>query len=387
MSPPRYNDNKSPRYSQGGNHMQTRRGYFTYLEGTSKEAGVQQAEILRHIPHLYQVYFLEEADAISDQRLWTQQQLLLLYSPGIWEELEAFCRQAEMPMNRLIYLHESCIVSGCSHSVVLPTKMRDGHLYVLRNYDFTPDLDEMRLCSTNIKGTYAHTGFSGLAFGRSEGMNEQGLCITMSACGQPVGIHPSLRSPKGEGLQFWTAIRTVLEQCRNVEEALHRLREMPIVSNVNLLLADPGENAALVEILDGEFAVKKIGKESDVPYLIATNHVLFPELEHASTGSMQNSRIRQQLLESVLQGKERLEKADLLHLLNNEYPKGLSTHYYQEYFGTLRSMLFDVTEKTLEVCYGSPLHNNWHTLSVGGKLAFPDIEVFLPQGEIPANFW
>ncbi|MBG9798481.1 C45 family autoproteolytic acyltransferase/hydrolase [Brevibacillus laterosporus] len=367
--------------------MQTRQGYFTYLEGTNKEVGEQQAEILRHIPYLYQVYFLEEEEAISDQRLWTQQQMLQQYSPGIWEELEAFCSQAKMPMNRLRYLHESCIVSGCTHSVVLPAKMRDGHLYVLRNYEFTPDLDDMRLCSTNIGGTYVHTGFSGLSFGRMEGMNDQGLCITMSSCGQPVGIHPSLRSPKGEGLQFWTAIRTVLEQCRNVDEALQRLREMPIVSNVNLLVADPNENAALVEIMDGDIAIRKIGKERDTPYLVATNHVLFSELEHTSTHSMHNSLIRQQLLESVLQEEALVEKADLLALMNSEYPKGLSTHYYQEYFGTLRSMLFDVTAKTIEVCYGSPLHNNWHTLSVGGKLAFPTLEVALPQGVVPAHFW
>ncbi|MCR8963481.1 C45 family peptidase [Brevibacillus halotolerans] len=367
--------------------MQTRQGYFTYLEGTNKEVGEQQAEMLHHIPYLYQVYFVEETDAISDQRLWSQQQMLQQYSPGIWEELEAFCSQAKMPMNRLRYLQESCIVSGCSHSVVLPNKMRDGHLYVLRNYEFTPDLDDMTLCSTRVQGTYAHTGFSGLSFGRHEGMNDQGLCITMSSCGLPVGIHPGLRSPKGEGLQFWTAIRAILEHCRNVDEALQQLREMPIVSNVNLLVADPSEDAALVEMMDGEIASTKIGEKSDTSYLIATNHVLFSELEHLSTHRMHNSLIRQQLVESVLQGDERLEKADLLALMNREYPQGLSTHYYQEYFGTLRSMLFDVTAKTIEVCYGSPLHNGWHTLSVGEKLAFSDIEVALPQGIVPAQFW
>lgn len=46
------------------------------------------------------------------------------------------------------------------------------------------------------------------------------------------------------------------------------------------------------------------------------------------------------------------------------YPNGLCCHYYNEFFGTLRSMIFDVTEQTIEMTFGSPQTNNWHIFSV-----------------------
>ncbi len=54
------------------------------------------------------------------------------------------------------------------------------------------------------------------------------------------------------GLQFWAVIRYLLENCKDVDEALEYLKDMPIAYNINLLLADKSGNIALVETLDGK---------------------------------------------------------------------------------------------------------------------------------------
>ncbi|MFB8733284.1 carcinine hydrolase/isopenicillin-N N-acyltransferase family protein [Bacillus sp. SL00103] len=45
----------------------------------------------------------------------------------------------------------------------------------MRNYDFSPIFDDMRLVTTHLKGLPYHTGSSSSLFGRSDGMNEHGL--------------------------------------------------------------------------------------------------------------------------------------------------------------------------------------------------------------------
>jgi hypothetical protein len=45
--------------------------------------------------------------------------------------------------------------------------------------------------------------------------------------------------------------------------------------------------------------------------------------------------------------------------LSKEIYYGLSGHYYTGYFGTLYSIIFDLTGLKTEVCFGSPTHNIW----------------------------
>ena len=42
---------------------------------------------------------------------------------------------------------------GCSLGAILPGKMADGKTYVLRNYDLSPDISDMRLCTTRVEGS------------------------------------------------------------------------------------------------------------------------------------------------------------------------------------------------------------------------------------------
>lgn len=112
--------------------------------------------------------------------------------------------------------------------------------------------DDFRLCTTRIHGKAAHMGFSLLQFGRIDGMNEHGLCITMSA-GCP------LVQPVEEGCRFWAVVRTVLDRCHSVPEALEIIQSIPISFHLNLLLTDKHGESALIEMFSSKRAIKRIG--------------------------------------------------------------------------------------------------------------------------------
>ncbi len=45
----------------------------------------------------------------------------------------------------------------------------------------------------------------------------------------------------------------------------------------------------------------------------------------------------------------------LKKLVEEEYPAGLTVHNYEEWFGTLHSVLLDLHDRTVKICFGSPL--------------------------------
>ncbi len=199
--------------------------------------------------------------------------------PGINEEITGFSDILKVPAEQILYYALSYMEPGCSQMALLPSKTENGHTLIVRNYDFSEKMDDMMLCTTKINGRYAHIASSSVLFGRSDGMNECGLAVTMTSAGLPVSnMEGAPRRPAVEGLVYWAVIRSVLENCANVEDAIHYVKEMPIAFNLNLLVADKSNRAALMETYDGRFAVKCINESTPEQTLYSTNHVCLPEL-------------------------------------------------------------------------------------------------------------
>ena len=103
---------------------------------------------------------------------------------------------------RLAIFSDRCCQPGrCSQIAALPAITRDGHLYLARSYEYG-FADELCLCVTRVAGSPAQAGFSLLLFGRMDGMNDRGLCVTMSTCS-------FLQPAEGEGL--WSVSYTHLD--------------------------------------------------------------------------------------------------------------------------------------------------------------------------------
>ncbi|PFS61679.1 choloylglycine hydrolase [Bacillus cereus] len=359
------------------------KGYFSSLKGSHYDIGKQQGEFVKNYPYLIP-QFIEQEHLVSDN-YWTESRNILnQYCPGINEEIEGFCEVLKIPSKHMMYYYQTLLKAGCSHCVVLPKKTDSKHTYVLRNYDLSPKIDDMRFCSTHVEGAYVHSGFSTQYFGRTEGVNEHGLAVTFSACGQPVGNIEGLRKPVLSGLQCFAVIRVLLEKCKNVQEAKLLIDEMPIASNVNLIVAD-SLDAARIEIFDGYKSITTIEEESH-DFIVSTNHAISVPIQKLNNRRLEQSTNRYHILYDHLNRNEEVSMESLKGLVEKEYPTGLTVHNYEEWFGTLHSVLFDLHNRTMNICFGSPLLNDWYTLKVGESLSFSRVNVKF-KNKMYADFW
>ncbi|WP_249998999.1 C45 family peptidase [Actinoplanes sp. M2I2] len=103
---------------------------------------------------------------------------------------------------------------------------RNGTL--LRNYDLRPDLCEGTIVSSHFLRPVI--GMQDMLWGLLDGMNDAGLAVSLTWGG---------RSAYGRGFSILLLVRYLLETCDTVDEAVGRLRSLPVAVPQNLTLVDP----------------------------------------------------------------------------------------------------------------------------------------------------
>ncbi|WP_291576247.1 C45 family autoproteolytic acyltransferase/hydolase [Clostridium sp. UBA4548] len=189
------------------------------VEGTSYEVGrilgqliIAKADSFRNIA----TNFHEKGKAV---RIHIEKAIEYFdrYCSGINDEIRGVADTLGVSVEQIIYyINTYKSKGGCSQMVVLPGITTNGHVYAARNYDYRPEESDLCLTTTKVKGKASHIGFSELIFGRDDGINEHGLFISMS------NAAPGITSDS-IGVDFWAVIRSVLDNCKNVEEAIEQI--------------------------------------------------------------------------------------------------------------------------------------------------------------------
>ena len=356
------------------------------VEGSAREAGRIQAGHLARTPEAAR-FFTSPHPARGSLDARQADRALAYFDrhcPGLNEEIAGFAEGLGVPPEQVVYYALSFdplpfSPSGqCSHAVVMPWHTEDGHLRVIRNYEFSHRMSDLRLATLRIQGRPAHLGFSELFFGRDDGMNEHGLCVTMSAGAPLAPFEPG-------GGMFWALVRTVLDRCATVEEALEVVEGYPLSFNLNLLLADRTGDAALVEMASSRRAVRRI--QEGEPFLAATNHFNLPAMRDCDTARTWNSVNRHQSLRNRL-GAAPVCRASLKALQADPVvPHGLCAYDYTGFFGTLWAEIFDPVAGTVEVCFGPPSHNPWRTFDLWSPPGLTEHPAVLPDIPVDRRFW
>lgn len=227
-----------------------------------------------------------------------------------------------------------------------------------------------------VKGKASHIGFSCTLFGRYEGLNEHGLLASTTG-GGIFGVPFKQRGPMN-----WVVVRSLLDQCVSVDDSLKRLESMPMGGHFSLMLADKRDHAALVEFADGQTSVKRVRGGDPEPYLFSVNHFRQPETQkfnRLNRGIINHSRTRESLITRWYEANaQRISKQDIQRLFAIEHPAGLCNHFYNEYFGTLWSMIFDVTQGSVDVCFGAPTHNEYHPFGLDDPAGVTEYPTTIP---------
>lgn len=216
-------------------------------------------------------------------------------------------------------------------------------------------------------------------FGRYDGINENGLCVTMTN-GIPCVM------PEEEGLRFWAVIRILLDRCKNVDEAIEMLESTPISSYCILLITDKNGQAVLAEICNDVRSYKRISSTSAEGYLCSTNHYTLPEMQHLVRNRMKHSLDRYNAVRDSLDAGV-ADKKSIKNILSQKIPNGLACHYYHDGLGTLWSILYDVADIQADICFGSPLANTWYSFDLNSQEGVTEYKVVLPDEDSTPETW
>jgi predicted choloylglycine hydrolase len=360
-------------------HATLRNVVFTHsvLEGSAYDVGRQQGELLSKRSPDAARFFTSPPPGrgpLSPKEIDAALGFFQKHCPGLDEEIRGFAEALGAAPEQVIYYAFTYQGDGrCSHFAVLPGASADGHLRVGRSYEYFQDHSDLRLVTVRIAGRPAHIGFSEILFGRDDGLNEHGLCATMSA-GAPMA------PTEAGGCTFWAVIRTLLDRCSTVDEAVELVGSIPISFNFNLLLTDRSGQAARMEIASSHRAVKRIGPETSEQVLIATNHYLLPEMKPYDLGRMANSLVRYRTVRDRLEAAGSQVSFEAIQaILSDPYPQGVCCHHYADFLGTLWSAIFDLTDLKVNVCFGAPTHNPWHSLDLSSPPGTTEYPVELPD--------
>lgn len=273
--------------------------------------------------------------------------LLGRHAPELLEEISSLAASAgddDLALTTLMLTAPFAqTLPACSIVAVTPQHSSDGKMWVGRNYDFTyePAKRSATTYRTYPQGGFASLGNSDIWVGRSDGLNEAGLFIGLTATFQP-GVQP--------GLAFWFIVRMVLDRCKSVDEALQILSSVPHAQSRNYLLADRGGRAVVVEAaLDGVQV-----REPEDGILVTTNHNECPALKGREMFVPPDSPVRYHRLRA-LAGKAAVTPADIKAALGDrEALVCAHGEVFGQAYGTIWSLLGSLDERQLEIAEGVP---------------------------------
>ncbi len=365
--------------------MEKTNAYLKNFIGSHYEVGAQIGRWVLSAPDILQRVLLP-SDTYPHDKFIEIKDMLDRYYPGVNEEIKGFSDTIKASPKQALFYAMTYLERGCSLMAALPEKMDNGHTLMARNYDFNNQMEEMCFAFTHIKGKYQYIGSTINLFGRCDGMNEHGLAVSKASNGLPVGNFAGGQKAGVTGFSFWIVVRSILENCKSVEEAIQWTMEAPVGYNINLMLADSHNKIALLQCIDGHKSYKLLEEGSEEVFLSAANHATLKDIIPFQKIQIENSIIRNDRIIDLFYGKKQVSKNDMKALLSTSYPDGLCCHYYKEFFGTLRSMIFDVNDKSIEMAFGSPQANQWQTFSVE-PLEEKEIEISLPQEKAEKDFY
>ena len=351
------------------------------LDGSRYEAGKQLAEIISQDPKAKK----SSSSAKLDLRKlgfadWNDlQSSCEECCPGLIEEIQGFADGLKTSPDRVPFwnwTYSPSLGGNCSQLAVLSAVTEDRHIYAGRSYEWNHKEEDLKLFTTRVKGKASHIGFSCLLFGRHDGLNEHGLLVSMTG-GGIFGVPFKNRGP-----MFWLVIRSLLDWCTSVSNALERLESIPMAGYFSLMLADKQDNAAIVEFADGEMSVQRINSDDPEPYAFSVNHYRQPKtskFNKLNCGIITHSQIRESLITKWYKTQApKISKKDIQTLFAKKHPNGLCNHFYNDGFGTLWSMIFDVTKSSVDVCFSAPTHNEYHPFGLADPAGVTEYPTIIP---------
>ena len=262
----------------------------------------------------YRAWYLQDGDGARPD-LATARAQLSRHMPELvstWEAMVALTGDDEVAARMLTLWDAPAFAPGCSQAAQLGSDP-----ILVRNYDYSPDLFEWVVYSSEFTGRRV-IGTSDCLWGLLDGMNEDGLVISLTHGG---------RQSSAPGFAIPLVVRYLLEVAGTVEEARDALDGLPVAASYNLTMMDA--SGALVTAF-----VSPGSRPEYSDSAVATNHRgRVPErLEHArALRSVERQDHLLELLDDPIEPSALAAAFLRPPLYNQRYAQGFGTLFTAAY--------------------------------------------------------
>jgi predicted choloylglycine hydrolase len=282
-----------------------------------------QAVFEERWPH-YRAWFLREGEAARASYA-TSVRMLRAHLPEllpVYERLVELSGGGDLAARMLSLYRPPPYLAACSQGAWT----RDGSPTLVRNYDYAPSRFEGLLWHTGFLGRRV-IGMSDCLWGLLDGMNEDGLAVSLTFGGRRV---------LGDGFGIPIVVRYLVETCATVDEARAVLARVPTSLSHNVTVLDR----------EGRYLTAYLSPDREPifrAFPVATNHqgiVEWPEQARA-TRTIEREQAVARLLDDPAVDAAGFADAFLrTPLFSTSYANG---------FGTLYTAVYRAAERTADI--------------------------------------
>jgi isopenicillin-N N-acyltransferase like protein len=248
---------------------------------------------------------------------------------------------------------------GCTVVGITQAGTADGHVLLAHNEDATAGwADYAYAIRAEPDGEPAFVAFSYAGLLLHQGINAAGLGSVGNA------LYASDARP---GIPKLFLYRRALRE-RTIEGAIRAATHPARAWGNNHLFANAEGDVYDVEVSANEWALLHAGNR----FLAHANHFVSPELRRLDADQdLLNSRLRLARVERLVEGAwGRIDLAALQEIMadHSNYPKSVCKHHAPESeldYGTIGSVVIDVTARVVRVCAGNPCRGEWREVGLG----------------------
>jgi isopenicillin-N N-acyltransferase-like protein len=266
---------------------------------------------------------------------------------------ELFVMNATAEVNQEAGRFEECTVAGITQAGTA-----DGSVLLVHNEDATAgwaDLTYVILAEPDGAPAFAAFAYAGLLL--HQGVNAAGLASVGNAL-YARDAHP--------GIPKLLLYRRAIAQ-RTIEEAIRAVTDPNRAFGNNHLFANREGDIYDIEVAGCHWALHHAGNR----FLVHANHFVDPSLTVLDRDEdLLNSRLRQKRIERLIDaawGTITVESLKAIMSDHANYPRSVCKHHAPESdltYGTIGSVVIDVTKRMLWACAGNPCRAEWREVRV-----------------------
>ncbi len=280
-------------------------------------------------------------------------------APDIVAELRGMAEGSGVPFETLLVLNAAAeLVQSigrfeCTVAGITAAGTSDGHVLLAHNEDATAgwgDLTYVIKAAPDDAPAFVAFTYAGLLL--HQGINAAGLGSVGNA------LYARDARPGIPKLLLYR--RAIVQQ--TIEAAIRAVTDPRRAFGNNHLLATADGDLYDVEVSGSSWAMKSGGNG----YIAHANHFTLPGMTHLDRNEdLLNSGLRQTRVETLIEREWGSLNACRLHALMSDhanFPRSVCKHHVPESdldYGTIGSVVIDVTARALWACSGNPCRGEW----------------------------